>query len=140
MPSDCRYVCAPDCLFVFLYAASQLCTYEAIRPRLKSLSRLQVEGCPVCDVEDKKNDGERNEHGHVELAGLVLGAGGGQLPECLDLHLQEDDGILEEGAEHEEDAADDPGLHGVQAVGLWGIRRRRVENVHLGKRQQKTYF
>ena len=33
-------------------------------------------------------------------------------------YLQQDDGVLKEGPEDEEDAADDPRLHRVQAVGL----------------------
>ena len=49
------------------------------------------------------------------------------------LHLEEDDGVLEERPEDEEDAADDPGLHGVQPVRLRRVGRRRVEYVHLRK-------
>ena len=51
--------------------------------------------------------------------------------ECANLHLEEDDGVLEEGAEDEEDAADHPRLHRVQPVRLGRVGRRRVEDVHL---------
>lgn len=46
-------------------------------------------------------------------------------------HLQQDDGVLEEGSEDEEDAANDPRLHRVQPVRLWRVCSRRVEDVHL---------
>ena len=54
------------------------------------------------------------------------------------LHLEEDDGVLEERPEDEEDAADDPGLHGVQPVRLRRVGRRRVEDVHLRRRRRKV--
>ena len=92
---------------------------------------------PVSDVEDQKNDWEGDEDSHVQLARLVLGAGRCQLSECLDLHLQEDDRVLKERAKHEEDAADDPGLHGVQPVGLRGVGGRCVENIHLKIKQEQ---
>ena len=90
-----------------------------------------MEGRPVGNVEDEEDDGEGDEDGHVHLAGLVLLERGGELAEGLDLHLQQDDGVLEERAEDEEDAADDPRLHGVQPVSLGRVGRRRVEDVHL---------
>ena len=57
--------------------------------------------------------------------------------ECANLHLEEDDGVLEERPEDEEDAADDPGLHGVQPVRLRRVGRRRVEYVHLRRRRER---
>ena len=54
-------------------------------------------------------------------------------------YLQQDDGVLEEGPEDEEDAADDPRLHRVQAVGLRWVGRRRVEDVHL-QPKEKNWF
>ena len=35
---------------------------------------------------------------------------GGALLDGVDLESEQDDGVLQEGAEHEEDAGDDPGL------------------------------
>ena len=104
-------------------------------PSLDSLSLAcafsVVEGGPVGDVEDEEDDGEGDEHGHVHLARLVLLNRGADLAEGLDLHLEQDYGVLGEGAEDEEDAADHPGLHGVQTVGLRGVGRGSVEDVHL---------
>jgi hypothetical protein len=51
--------------------------------------------------------------------------------ECEMDYLQQDDGVLKEGPEDEEDAADDPRLHRVQPVRLRGVGRRRVEDVDL---------
>ena len=53
-------------------------------------------------------------------------------------NLEQDDGVFEERAEDEEDAADDPRLHGVQAVRLRRVRRRRVEDVHLLSEQSEV--
>ena len=96
----------------------------------------QVKCCPVRNVEYEENDGERDEDGHVQLAGLVLLQRSDHLAERLHLHLQQDDGVLEEGAEHEEDAADDPRLHGVEAVSLRGVGGGGVEDVDLEKSLQ----
>ena len=92
---------------------------------------------PVGYVKDEKDDGEGDQHGHVQFAGLVLLQRRGQLAEGLHLHLQQDDGVLEQRPEDEEDAADDPRLHRVQAVRFRGVRRRRVENVHLQSERKK---
>ncbi len=84
--------------------------------------------------EEEEEDGEEDEADEVEPGeGLVLavdlglrgggrvdpGAGGGgrghddvggALLQRVNLQAEEDDGVLEEGAEHEEDARDDPRL------------------------------
>ena len=98
---------------------------------------LQVERGPVGNVEYEEDDGERDEHGHVELARLVLAAGGRQLSKRLHLHLEQDDRVLEEGAEYEENAADDPGLHRVQPVGLRGVGGGGVEDVDLEQEKEE---
>ena len=99
-----------------------------------------MERRPVGNVEYEEDDREGDEHGHVQLAGLVFLQRGHDLAEGLDLHLEQDDGVLEERAKDEEDAADDPRLHGVQAVGLGGVGCRRVENVHLEGKMEKVDF
>ena len=97
-----------------------------------------MERRPVRNVEDEKDDGKRDEDGHVQLARLVLLQRRGQLAEGLYLHLQQDDGVLEERPEDEEDAADDPRLHGVQAVRLRAVRCSRIENIHLEEKEWKN--
>ena len=93
----------------------------------------QVKCGPVRNVEYEENDGKRDEDGHVQLAGLVFLQRGHDLAEGLDLHLEQDDGVLEERAKDEEDAADDPRLHGVEAVSLRGVGGGGVEDVDLEK-------
>ena len=39
-------------------------------------------------------------------------------PDLLQLELEQDDGVLQEGAEHEDDAGDHPALYGGQTFGL----------------------
>ena len=41
-----------------------------------------------------------------------------QSADLLQLELEQDHGVLEEGAEHEDDAGDDPALDGGQSLGL----------------------
>jgi len=45
----------------------------------------EVKRRPIRDVENEEDDGEGDEHGHVQLAGLVLGQWRGQLSERFHL-------------------------------------------------------
>ena len=45
------------------------------------------------------------------------------------LDLEQEDGVFAEGPEDEDDAGDDPGLDGRQALGLGRVRLDRVEDV-----------
>lgn len=60
------------------------------------------------------------------LPGVALPRGG-------DLHFEQEPGVLDEGAEDEEDADDDPGLDGSQTLGLGDVGSDCVENVHQHK-------
>ena len=58
----------------------------------------------------------------------------GVLP-LFDLDDLEDDGVLGENAKHVEDAHDHPGLNRGQALGLGGVGRHGVEDVHQHEKQ-----
>ncbi len=47
----------------------------------------------------------------------------------FEFDLEQEDGVLAEGAEDEDDAGDDPGLDGGQALGLRRVGLDRVEDV-----------
>ena len=49
--------------------------------------------------------------------------------DLFQLDLEQDDGVLAEGAEHEDDAGDDPRLDGGQALRLRAVGLDRVEDV-----------
>ena len=53
-----------------------------------------------------------------------------EAPRGGQLHLEEEAGVLDEGAEDEEDADDDPRLDGSETLGLRDVGRDRVEDVH----------
>lgn len=63
---------------------------------------------PIDYVEYEKDHRKRYQHCHVHGTRLVLLHGGRHLPEGLDFHLQQNDGILKKCAKHEEDAANHP--------------------------------
>ena len=73
---------------------------------------------PVQEIEYQKEKGKEDQEGEVRHGVRVL------LPpeavELPELHLEEDAGVLHEGGEHEHDAADHPGLHRGQSLGLEG--------------------
>ncbi len=50
------------------------------------------------------------------------------------LDLEQEDGVLAEGAEDEDDAGDDPGLDGGQALGFRRVGLDRVEDVDEDKK------
>ena len=49
--------------------------------------------------------------------------------DLFQLDLEQDDGVLAEGAKHEDDAGDHPRLDGGQALGLRAVGLDRVEDV-----------
>ena len=55
--------------------------------------------------------------------------------------LEQEDGVLAEGPEDEDDAGDDPGLDGGQALGLGRVGLDRVEDVdqHQEDRHQESH-
>ena len=73
---------------------------------------------PVQEIEYQKEKRKEDQEGEVRHGVRVL------LPpeavELPELHLEEDAGVLHEGGEHEHDAADHPGLHRGQSLGLAG--------------------
>ena len=75
-----------------------------------------MHGSPVEQVEDKKEEGEQDQEGEVRYGvGFLLAPEAVELPE---LHLEEDAGVLHQGCEHEYDAANHPGFHRSQTLGL----------------------
>ena len=71
----------------------------------------EMKSRPIDNVENEEDDRERYEHCNVHGTGLVFLHGGRQLSKRFDLHLEQNDCILEESAEDEKDAANHPGLH-----------------------------
>ena len=67
------------------------------------------------------------------IVALALGERRGyyvRIPRGSNLHFEQKSGVLDEGAEDEQDAYDDPGLDGGQALRLRDVGRDSVENVH----------
>jgi hypothetical protein len=95
-------------------------TYESLARKSPSEMRREkvrrpseMEGCPVDNIEDQEDTGERDKDGHVHGASLVLYHWGSHFAKRLDFHLKQNDGIFKEGTKNEENAAKHPRLHGV---------------------------
>ena len=56
--------------------------------------------------------------------------------EICTCYLQQDDGIFKQSSKDKKDAANDPGLHGVEPISLGGVGRCCVEDVYLEKNKK----